>query len=287
MNFSSQKDKVTSNGYPAGYALANNLCEPEVEKMVPYCEISSYHPKEILRASFQRATIPSEMRMHTNSGSVAHDVHGLAVRNAPIRIIVADDHPIVREGIVANLKQQMDMRVVAEGSDGDEAIALIKRHLPDIALLDLRMPRMDGLKTVAEVGKLCLPTRVIVMTTYEDQEDIQCAIKSGARAYLLKDCSQPVMLEAIRRVFRGEVYLLPQIAQKVIDRMQKPRLSPRELEVLGSIASGKSNKEIGVHLFISEGTVKTHIASVLVKLGVEGRTSAVKEAVRLGLVSMA
>ena len=254
--------------------------------MILLCGVNSLHPKEILPGAFPSATISSAMRLHTNLRSAAH-AHGLAAMSTPIRIIVADDHPIVREGIVANLKQQRDMKVLAEGSDGHEAIALIKKHLPDIALLDLRMPRMDGLNAVAEVGKLCLPTKVIVMTTYEDQEDIQCAIKAGARAYLLKDCSQRVMLEAIRRVFGGEVYLLPQIAQKVVDRMQKPRLSPRELEVLGSIATGKSNKEIGVQLFISEGTVKTHITSVLVKLGVEGRTSAVKEAVRLGLVSMA
>jgi len=207
-------------------------------------------------------------------------------RKAPIRIVVADDHPIVRQGIVANLKQQRDMKVVAEGSDGDEALALIKRHMPDVVLLDLRMPRMDGLAVVAEVTALHLQTKVIVMTTFESQEDIQRAVRAGARAYLLKDCTQQTLLEAIRRVFLGEVFLLPQIAQKLVDRMQKPQISPRELEVLKSVASGKSNKEIGVQLFIGEGTVKTHVASLLEKLGVTGRTSAVREAVRLGLVQM-
>jgi len=207
-------------------------------------------------------------------------------RKAPIRIVVADDHPIVRQGIVANLKQQRDMKVVAEGSDGDEALALIKRHMPDVVLLDLRMPRMDGLAVVAEVTALHLQSKVIVMTTFESQEDIQRAVRAGARAYLLKDCTQQTLLEAIRRVFLGEVFLLPQIAQKLVDRMQKPQISPRELEVLKSVASGKSNKEIGVQLFIGEGTVKTHVASLLEKLGVTGRTSAVREAVRLGLVQM-
>ena len=207
-------------------------------------------------------------------------------RKAPIRIVVADDHPIVRQGIVANLKQQRDMKVVAEGSDGDEALALIKRHMPDVVLLDLRMPRMDGLAVVAEVTALHLQTKVIVMTTFESQEDIQRAVRAGARAYLLKDCTQQTLLEAIRRVYLGEVFLLPQIAQKLVDRMQKPQISPRELEVLKSVASGKSNKEIGVQLFIGEGTVKTHVASLLEKLGVTGRTSAVREAVRLGLVQM-
>jgi len=207
-------------------------------------------------------------------------------RKAPIRIVVADDHPIVRQGIVANLKELRDMKVVAEGSDGDEALALIKRHMPDVVLLDLRMPRMDGLAVVAEVTALHLQTKVIVMTTFESQEDIQRAIRAGARAYLLKDCTQQTLLEAIRRVYLGEVFLLPQIAQKLVDRIQKPQISPRELEVLKSVASGRSNKEIGVQLFIGEGTVKTHVASLLEKLGVTGRTSAVREAVRLGLVQM-
>ena len=207
-------------------------------------------------------------------------------KKAPIRIVVADDHPIVRQGIVANLKEQRDIKVVAEGSDGDEALALIKRHMPDVVLLDLRMPRMDGLAVVGEVTALHLQTKVIVMTTFESQEDIQRAVRAGARAYLLKDCTQQTLLEAIRRVYLGEVFLLPQIAQKLVDRMQKPQISPRELEVLKSVASGKSNKEIGVQLFIGEGTVKTHVASLLEKLGVTGRTSAVREAVRLGLVQM-
>jgi DNA-binding NarL/FixJ family response regulator len=193
----------------------------------------------------------------------------------------------VREGIIANLEQERDMKVVAEGSDGDEAMTLIKRHLPDVALLDLRMPRMGGIEIVAEINKANLPARAIVMTTFENPEDIMRVIKAGARAYLLKDCSRPVLLETIRRVSAGEVYLLPQIAQQVVERIQKPQLSPRELEVLNSIASGKSNKEIGVELCVSEGTVKTHIASLLAKLDVGGRTSAVREAVRLGLVSMA
>ena len=227
--------------------------------------------------------------MKTTSRNAEPDLHlnkRPPTRKAPIRIVVADDHPIVRQGIVANLKEQRDMKVVAEGSDGDEALALIKRHMPDVVLLDLRMPRMDGLEVVAEVNALHLQSKLIVMTTFESQEDIQHAVRAGARAYLLKDCTQQMLLEAIRRVHLGEVFLLPQIAQKLVDRMQKPQISPRELEVLKSVASGKSNKEIGVQLFIGEGTVKTHVASLLEKLGVTGRTSAVREAVRLGLVQM-
>ena len=207
-------------------------------------------------------------------------------RKAPIRIVVADDHPIVRSGIVANLMQQRDMKVVAEGNDGLEALALIKKYLPDVVLLDLRMPRLDGLDVVAEINALHLNTKVIVITTYENPEDIQRSVKAGARAYLLKDCSQQVLLEAVRRVYLGEIFLLPQIAQKLVDQMQNPQISSRELEVLKSVASGKSNKEIGVQLFISEGTVKTHVANLLTKLEVPGRTSAVREAVRRGLLQM-
>jgi DNA-binding NarL/FixJ family response regulator len=207
-------------------------------------------------------------------------------RKAPIEIVVADDHPIVRSGIVANLMQQRDMKVVAEGNDGLEALALVKKYLPDVVLLDLRMPRMDGLEVVAKINALHIQSKVIVMTTFESQEDVQCAVSAGARAYLLKDCTQQTLLEAIRRVYLGEIFLLPQIVQKLVERIQKPQISPRELEVLKSVASGKSNKEIGVQLFIGEGTVKTHVASLLEKLGVTGRTSAVREAVRLGLVQM-
>ena len=201
--------------------------------------------------------------------------------------MVADDHPIVREGIVANLKQGRDLKVLGEANDGAEVLALIKQHRPDITLLDLRMPQMNGLEVLMALNELKLQTKVIVMTALEDEEDVQRAMKAGARGYLLKDCPQQILLDAVRRVYRGEVYLLPQIAQKLVDRMQKPQLSPRELEVLKAVAAGKSNKEIGVQLFISERTVKTHVESLLDKLGAETRTSAVKAAVRRGLVQMA
>lgn len=200
--------------------------------------------------------------------------------------MVADDHPIVREGVVANLKRQRDLRVIGEANDGLEALELIKQNRPDIALLDLRMPRMNGLEVLQALNELKLQTKVIVMTTFENEEDIQRTMKAGARAYLLKDCPQQILVDAIRRVYGGEVYLTPQVAQKLVDRMQKPQLSPRELEVLRAVAAGKSNKEIGVQLFISEGTVKTHVESLLDKLGAATRTSAVKAAVRRGLLQM-
>jgi two-component system, NarL family, response regulator len=205
---------------------------------------------------------------------------------ARIRIVVADDHPIVREGVVASLNRQRHLKVIGEANDGAEVLEFIKQKRPDIVLLDLRMPRMNGLEVLLALNELKLQTKAIVMTTFENEEDIERSMKAGARAYLLKDCPQQILVDAIRRIYNGEVYLPPQVAQKLVDRMQKPQLNPRELEVLKVVATGKSNKEIGVQLFISEGTVKTHVESLLDKLGVATRTSAVKVAVRRGLVQM-
>src|SRR6266567_3680846 len=205
---------------------------------------------------------------------------------AKIRVLVVDDHPMVRDGIKANLKPQRDMTVIAEANDGVEAITLIKEHLPDVVLLDLRMPRMDGLDVIGELNASKLPSKVIIMTTFESEEDVHRALKAGARGYLLKDSSQEEILDAIRRVNLGETYLPARIVQKVAERMRNPEISPREREVLNCVAAGKSNKEIGVQLLISEGTVKTHVKSLLEKLGAAGRTAAVRQAVHRGLVKL-
>jgi two-component system NarL family response regulator len=203
-----------------------------------------------------------------------------------IRVLVADDHPVVRHGIMANLLPQPDMMVIAEAGDGIEVLALIQEHLPDVVLLDLRMPAKDGLDVLAELMALKLPSKVIVMTTSDTQEDVHRSMKAGARGYLLKDSSQEEILDAIRRVALGETYLPARIVQKVAEGLRKPELSPREIEVLQCVADGKSNKEIGVQLFISEGTVKTHVKSLLEKLSVVGRTGAIREAAHRGLVRL-
>jgi two-component system, NarL family, response regulator len=203
-----------------------------------------------------------------------------------IRIVVADDHPILREGIVANLRQEREMNVVAEASDGVEALAVVRKFQPDVALMDLRMPAHDGIEILMQLTALNVPTKVIIFTTFENHEDIQRSMKAGARGYLLKDCPRQILIEAIRRVHRGEIYLPPSIAQKLVERIQNPQLTQRELDVLSSMAAGKSNKEIGCQLFIAEGTVKTHVANLLVKLGVGSRMAAIRKAVQLGLVHL-
>ena len=203
-----------------------------------------------------------------------------------IRVLVADDHPVVRQGVLANVKTQSDMTVVAEAGDGVEALAMIKEHMPDVVLLDLRMPGLDGLDVIAAVNSAKLESKVVIMTTFESEEDVHRAMKSGARGYLLKDSTQEEILDAIRRVSLGETYLPARIVQKVAEGMRKPELSPREVEVLQWIAAGKSNKEIGAQLFIAEGTVKTHVKNLLEKLSVVGRTGAIREAVRRGLVRL-
>jgi two-component system NarL family response regulator len=203
-----------------------------------------------------------------------------------IRILVADDHPLVRDGIIANVKHQADMTVVADAADGVEALGLIKEHFPDIAMLDLRMPRLSGLQVLEELSTSKLSTKVIIMTTFESEEDVSRAMKTGARGYLLKDSSQEEILDAIRRVNLGESYLPARIVHKLAESLRKPQLSPREFEVLQCVAAGKSNKEIGVQLFIAEGTVKTHVKKLLEKLNVASRTAAIREAVHRGLVRL-
>jgi two-component system NarL family response regulator len=224
--------------------------------------------------------------MHEGGPLSANDETLPTAVQARIWVLVADDHPVVRDGILANLKTQGDMSVVAEAGDGVEALGLIKEHLPDVVMLDLRMPLMDSLDVLKEVSTSKLPSKVIIMTTFESEEDVNRALKAGARGYLLKDYSQEEILDAIRRVNLGETYFPARILQKVAESMPKPKLTPREMEVLRWVAAGKSNKEIGAQLFISQGTVKSHMKCVLHKLDVEGRTAAIREAVHRGLVRL-
>jgi two-component system NarL family response regulator len=209
------------------------------------------------------------------------------MKPAKIKILVADDHPYVRDGIVSLVATEKDMQVVAQAGDGAEAIALAKKHRPDILLLDLRMPQVDGLDVIAQVHSLGLACRIVVLTTYESDQDVHLALKGGARGYLLKDTPRPTLLDTIRRVHRGETSIPPRIGQKLVENMNRPTLTARELDIIRLIAEGRSNKAIGNQLGIAEGTVKTHVKGLLFKLKAPGRTAAVREAVQRGLVQFA
>jgi two-component system NarL family response regulator len=208
--------------------------------------------------------------------------------NAPlkqVRVVIADDHPVARQGLSAILGSLDDVRVVAEAADGEEACQLYYQYSPDVLMVDLRMPKKDGLQVVNELmsGRPPKP-RIIVITTYEDEEDIRRAVKAGARGYLVKvaDCEQ--IEEAVRAVASGRSLFPTSISLKLVEAVARPELSKRELEVLRFIASGKSNKEIGGLLYISELTVKGHVRSILEKLDARGRSEAMAIAVKRGLI---
>jgi DNA-binding NarL/FixJ family response regulator len=207
-------------------------------------------------------------------------------RKDRIRILIADDHSVVREGMVSLVKRKPDMKVVAEASNGREAVDLWKEHRPDITLLDLRMPELDGVGAIKEIRELDENARIVVLTTFDGDEDIYRAIKAGAKGYMLKDTAREALMECIRKVHGGETCIPPTLASKLADRVSGETLSTREIEVLQRVAVGKSNKEIGAELFISEGTVKTHVKSIFSKLDVVSRTEAVATATRRGLIQL-
>lgn len=204
-----------------------------------------------------------------------------------IRVIVADDHPIVRSGIVALLEHEHDIEVVGEATTGLEAVALASELKPDLVLIDLQMPELDGTEATARVIEQVPGVRVLILTTYESDEHILAAIENGAGGYLLKAAPQEEILAGVRAAAGGETVLAPAIAARLVRRAAAPappRLSPRELEVLQLVAEGSSNPRIGKQLFISEATVKTHLAHVFEKLEVSDRTRAVTRAIELGLL---
>jgi DNA-binding NarL/FixJ family response regulator len=209
-----------------------------------------------------------------------------SVKKERIRILIADDHTVVREGLVSLVKRKSDMVVVAEASNGREAVDLWKQHRPDVTVLDLRMPELDGVGAIKEIRELDANAPIVVLTTYDGDEDIYRAIKAGAKAYLLKDTARDALVDCVRRVHSGETYLPPPLAAKLAERVSGTGLSVREMEVLQRMAAGKSNKEIGAELFISEGTVKSHVKGIFTKLDVVSRTEAIATATRRGLIQL-
>ena len=203
-----------------------------------------------------------------------------------IKLLVVDDHPTFRMGLVALIESQPDLTVVAEAGDGQTAIALFRQKKPDVVLMDLRMPGQGGVETILALLKDFPAARIIVVTTYDLDEDIHRAIHAGAKSYLLKDMSREQIVETIRAVHRGESKLPPGVASRLEQRSRREELSQREMEVLQLVVKGRSNKEISTDLFISEDTVKYHLKTLFSKLGVQDRTEAAISAIRHGIVHL-
>jgi DNA-binding NarL/FixJ family response regulator len=205
---------------------------------------------------------------------------------AQASVLVVDDHALLRTGVANIISQEPTLRVVAEAANGLEAVEAYQRYKPDVTLLDLRMPVMEGVEAVRQIRLRDPQAKVIVLTTYDADEDITRALKAGAKAYVLKDISADGLIACIRDVLAGKTYLAPAAAAKLAEGVTRVQLTPRELATLRLMADGKSNKEIANALGISERTVKTHLGHLFEKLGVTSRTEAVKVATRRGLVRL-
>ncbi|HXI21044.1 MAG TPA: response regulator transcription factor [Gemmatimonadales bacterium] len=207
----------------------------------------------------------------------------------PIRIVIADDHPIFRAGLLGLLSDQEDFQVVGEAANGHEAVSVVRHAAPDVLLVDLQMPELDGLNAIRQIRELAPGTRILVLTTYDSDGDILRAVEAGATGYLLKDTPRAELFTAIRATARGDSVLSPAVASKLVGRARGPvdrSLSARELEVLRLVAQGTSNKIIGKDLRISEATVKTHLIHIFAKLGVDDRTRAVTVAMERGILRL-
>ena len=220
---------------------------------------------------------------------MARDPGRNRVTGAPsrtIRVVVADDHAIVRGGIAAVLREAPGVAVVGEAGDGQAAVDLYARHRPDVALVDLKMPVLDGVGVVEAVRGRWPDARLVILTTYDADDDVERALKAGAKAYLLKDVDPLELVACVRAVHAGRSWVSPAIAAKLAERLTRVELTPREMGVLRELVTGKSNKEIAAALGIVEGTVKLHVTRLYEKLGVSNRTEALAVAVRRGLVRL-
>jgi DNA-binding NarL/FixJ family response regulator len=205
-----------------------------------------------------------------------------------IRIVVADDHAVMRAGVVALLAADPAIEVVGEAGNGREAVELVERLAPDVALLDLRMPIMDGVEATTAILGGPSETRVLILTTYDTDSEIERAVEAGAIGYLLKDTSREQLVDAIRSAARGQTVLAPRVAERIVARMRQPTpvvLTSREVDVLNGVADGLSNADIGKRLVIAEATVKTHLLRIFAKLDVSDRTHAVVTALERGLLA--
>ena len=211
--------------------------------------------------------------------------------DAPIRLLIADDHPVVRDGLSGIFDGDPGFEVLGQAADGAQAVELAEHLAPDVVLMDLRMPGLDGLGAIAELARRGSAARVLVLTTYDTDADVLPAIQAGATGYLLKDAPRTELLRAVRAAARGESVLSPSVASRVLGRVRRPvsdepdDLSPRELEILELVAQGSTNREAAKRLFISEATVKTHLLRNYAKLGVNDRAAAVATGFDRGLLT--
>jgi DNA-binding NarL/FixJ family response regulator len=205
---------------------------------------------------------------------------------AVIRVLIVDDHAIVQQGIAAIIDEESDLTVIGRAMDGIEAIERFRQEQPDVTLMDLRMPRMGGVEAITAICAEFNTARIIVLTTYDGDEDIYQGLRSGAKGYLLKDSKPSELRTAIRAVHNGQQYIPPNVGAKLVERMTNPELTARELEVLQLVAQGMSNLEISTALCITEGTVKSNMNRILSKLGAKDRTQATIIALKRGIASL-
>ncbi|HEY5704855.1 MAG TPA: response regulator transcription factor [Chthoniobacterales bacterium] len=229
---------------------------------------------------------PSKARYANAFISMKSDEKGVSPSGDKIRVLVADDHTMVLAGLSSIIGMQPDMVVVAEAPDGREAVELWRKHRPAVTLLDLRMPKLDGVGVIEEIRRQDAAASFIMLTTYDTDNEIYRAIKAGARGYLLKDARREDLVECIRKVNRGERCIPQALVDKLAAAMSGETLTGRELDVLTLLTRGKSNKEIGANLFISETTVKGHLRNIFTKLNVLSRTEAVSVASQRGLIPL-
>jgi two-component system NarL family response regulator len=230
--------------------------------------------------------LESTPKPNLNPGTNPADAGNAATSARKIRVLVVDDHPLVRVGLRTVINAETDMEVVAEAGDGATAIASFTEQKPDITLMDLRLPGMSGPEIITHIRALAPEANVIVLTTYDADEDVYRAVQAGARGYLLKGTFAEGMLDAIRHVHAGRRLMAPEVAARLADRVSSPSLTTREVTVLELVAKGMSNREIGAALFLSEDTIKTHLRRIYAKMGVGDRTEAALLAVQRGVVKL-